>query len=112
MKLIAALLASLAFWPGFLAAQEFQPMDGAQITAALTDQTLLYEDARQVFYASGQTLYEDSRPSWGRWRVTGDQYCSQWPPSDAWTCYDMAHRGGVLRFIAADGRKIDGVYEE
>ena len=101
-----------ALWPGLLAAGEFVPLSGAEISAALTDQTLIYEQARQVFYISGQTLYETSRPSWGRWQVRGDQYCSQWPPTDTWSCYDMARDGATLRFIAADGSVTDGTYEE
>ena len=103
------------FWAGVsqpALADGFTPLSGAEITEALSDQTLLYGDARQVFYTSGRTLYETARPSWGRWRVTGDQYCSQWPPSNRWSCYDMARDGDTLRFIGADGATSDGVYEE
>ena len=108
MKAVAMVLALL---PGMAGAGEFTPMRGDEIRAALTDQSLVYAEARQVFYASGQTLYEAAKPRWGRWRVTGDQYCSQWPPGWIWTCYDMARDGDTLRFIAGDGRVIDGVYE-
>ncbi|HHB81049.1 MAG TPA: hypothetical protein ENK83_04790 [Aliiroseovarius sp.] len=107
-----ALTMILLLLPGAGFAGDFVPMSGHEIRAALTDQSPSYGAARQVFYTSGQTLYEDKRPSWGRWRVTGDQYCSQWPPSELWSCYDMARNGATLRFIAADGSTSDGTYEE
>ena len=58
--------------------------------------------------ASGRTLYNTGRDSWGYWQVRGDQYCSMWPPSDLWACYDMARRGDVLRFFGAAGDSTDG----
>jgi hypothetical protein len=87
---------------------DFIPLDDAEMTAALTDQALVYPDAVQTFYASGRTLYDAGRPSWGYWRVEAGQYCSQWPPSDLWACYDMARDGDVFRFIAEDGSVTDG----
>ena len=99
--------------PGLAAADGFVPMDGAGITAALTGRELVYEDgATQTFGASGATTYDAGRPSWGRWAVRGDRYCSQWPPSDGWACYDMERNGDVLRFIADDGSITSGSYAE
>ncbi len=43
----------------------------------------------QTFFADRRTRYDDGRESWGLWEVRGDQYCSNWPPSPAWVCYDM-----------------------
>lgn len=96
--------------PSFVPADEapWQAMTGAQITEALTDRTLHYDSAWQEFRASGRTLYNAGRDSWGYWRVEGDQYCSMWPPSDLWACYGMAHRGDRLRFI---GSSADDVTE-
>lgn len=92
---------------------EFKAMTGAEIEAALTDRALIYTDgATQDFRASGRTLYNAGRDSWGYWAVRGDAYCSQWPPSDGWFCYDMARDGDVLRFIAEDGSFTDGVYSD
>ena len=97
---------------GAAQAETWRAMTGAEIAAALTDRVLVYTDARQRFYASGRTLYDAGQESWGYWAVRGDQYCSQWPPSDAWDCYDMATDGASLRFIAADGSATDGTYAE
>lgn len=95
-----------------VAAQEWRAMSGAEITAALTDRRLQYDNATQHFYASGRTLYNAGRDSWGYWAVREDQYCSQWPPGAQWDCYDMAMASGVIRFIGGDGSTTDGVYAE
>jgi len=70
--------------------------DGAKLTGA-DIKTLLptiaspHDNSRQTFETSGETRYENQRgPSSGSWRVEGDQYCSVWPPSRDWTCYDVA----------------------
>ncbi len=76
--------------PANASASDEQPMNGAQITAALTDVFVVGEKFSQSFSADGSTLYEEGgNQSPGTWRVTGDQYCSQWPPSEAWDCYHM-----------------------
>ncbi|SFS07598.1 hypothetical protein [Yoonia litorea] len=93
-------------------ADGWRVMSGAEITRALTDRTLIYSAATQRFYASGRTLYDAGRESWGYWAVRGDQYCSQWPPSDGWDFYDMATDGTQLRFIASDGSTTDGAFAE
>ena len=84
-------------------AQDWTPMTGDEIRAALSDRSLYYPrtDARQTFHASGRTLYSvGGNDSWGTWRVEGDAYCSQWPPSDLWACYELDTDGVSLRFIA------------
>jgi hypothetical protein len=88
------------------------PLDGDQIRAALTDRVLEYETAWQDFRSSGRTLYHAGSDSWGYWRVQGDQYCSQWPPSDLWTCYDMDRQGNALRFVGETGDITRGVYRD
>lgn len=86
-------------------------LTGPQIESVLTDRALIYTDgATQTFGASGATMYDAGRASWGRWAVRGDQYCSQWPPNDSWACYDMEKQGPVIRFIAEDGSMSEGVY--
>ena len=109
MRRIALILLLTA--PSGIAAEEWTQLSGAEIKAALTDAKLQYATATQTFYASGKTLYDAGRPSWGYWRVQGDQYCSQWPPSDLWACYDMAARGHELRFIGASGDVTDGTVQ-
>jgi hypothetical protein len=87
-------------------------LDNAGIEKALTARVLRYDQAAQNFYADGTTLYEDQRPSWGRWKAENDQYCSVWPPSDFWACYDLEiHADGLqVRFIAKDGSSSVGKY--
>ncbi|WP_166416060.1 hypothetical protein [Cochlodiniinecator piscidefendens] len=79
-------------------AQEWQLLDEAGIREALTDQTVVYGSATQIFYASGRTLYNAGTDSWGSWRVTGDRYCSQWPPNTLWACFDLERSGDQVRF--------------
>lgn len=103
----------LAVLPGWGAAEEAAFLSGVQIEAALTGRAVVYVDgATQDFRASGATLYDAGRASWGYWAVRGDRYCSQWPPSDLWACYDMAEVEGGVRFIADDGSFTDGVYTD
>lgn len=109
MKILIALLIGSAT-PALT--ENFEPLTAAQITESLTDRKLQYENAWQDFRASGRTLYNAGRDSWGYWAVRGDQYCSSWPPGDQWNCYNMARSGDTLRFIAPDGSYTDGVYAE
>ena len=92
--------------------QPWVAMSGDEIEAALSERTLKYSSATQTFYASGRTLYDAGRPSWGYWRVENNQYCSQWPPSDLWTCYTMEQLEDAVRFVGAQGDKTEGVYTE
>lgn len=106
-SVILALLVTGMAW-----AEDWQTLDGPGIEAALADQTLDYDDGNgswQRFYASGRTLYNAGRDSWGYWATRGDQYCSQWPPGDLWACYDVARSGQVIRFIGENGDVTDGV---
>ncbi|WP_420863785.1 hypothetical protein [Algirhabdus cladophorae] len=109
MRRFALILAMMA---GPASADGFEAMTGAQINAALSDRSLTYAGTTQKFYASGRTLYDAGRPSWGYWAVRGDQYCSQWPPNDTWDCYDMASDGEIIRFIGPAGHVTDGVYSK
>lgn len=104
------LAAMITLLPCLVWGQEWRAMTGEEISAALTDRDLIYENATQRFYASGRTLYNAGQDSWGYWAVHGDQYCSQWPPGDQWDCYDMAATDGMVRFIGADGSFTDGAY--
>ena len=86
-------------------------LDDTGIAQALTDRSYAYENgATQQFYASGRTRYTGPEPSWGYWRAEGGQYCSQWPPAEAWDCYDLfADEAGVLRWVDAYGNSTQGV---
>lgn len=93
-------------------AQDWTKLNGQEISMALTARTLQYPDAKQDFFADGRTLYEVRQPSWGNWRVIANQYCSIWPPSDAWVCYDLErHKFGLqLRFVSRNGGTTIGKY--
>ena len=86
-------------------AGEWRKMAGPEIASTLTDWIVDYRvDTWQDFRASGRTLYHAGRPSWGHWAVRGDQYCSSWPPSDLWSCYDMERGSGdKVRWIGVAG---------
>lgn len=84
-------------------AQTWQPLNGPAIRTALEGRTLVYASAWQDFRASGRTLYNAGADSWGYWRVEGNTYCSQWPPSDLWACYSVAQRGTDIRFTGPGG---------
>jgi hypothetical protein len=92
-------------------AEDWHPLDGPAIRTALESRSLIYDDnTTQDFRSDGRTLY--GTDSWGKWRVDGDRYCSAWPPSDAWACYDMAQDGLRLKFISDDGSESIGTYND
>lgn len=77
-------------------AQDWQRLDGPAVQALLPTITLRYDNGTlQSFAADGTTPYGSTT---GRWRVSGDRYCSTWPPSDRWTCYDIERSGDAVRF--------------
>lgn len=105
----------LAVLPGRGAAEAWQTLVGDEVREALEGNALDYTSgAHQDFRASGRTLYHAGRDSWGYWRVQGNQYCSQWPPSDLWACYDLqvSDDGTRLRFVGASGDVSDGDYTD
>lgn len=114
MRRIALAVMALVAWPGLAGSAELWPMTGPQIEQALTGRTLRYYDgARQEFLASGRTRYvKGEQESWGDWAVRGDRYCSRWPPSDLWACYDMKRLIDEFRFKADDGSESFGTYAD
>ncbi len=113
MRHIAAiaivLLASIA------SAEEMRTITDDQVlTDLLVQHDLTYPDgAHQQFMASGRTLYTFGEPSWGNWRPVAGQYCSQWPPSATWACYDVAYDGGTqVRFTDEWGNTSVGTFAE
>lgn len=111
MRAIGATL--LCFAAGSTAlADDWVPLTGSQISEALTDRRLQYASAWQEFRSSGRTLYHAGADSWGYWRVQGDQYCSQWPPSDLLACYTMDRSGDRLRFVGQGDDITEAVYAD
>ncbi len=99
-----------AVMPGLAMADGWQVLTGPEIAAALSARVVTYDsDHRQEFMADGRTLYDDSR---GYWRVEGDRYCSQWPPSDRWSCYSVSVNGVDVRFVADDLSVTTGRYAD
>ena len=99
--------AAIAF-PSPLFAGETK-MTGAEIAVALTDHTVqgLLDDGKpwqQIFQKGGATYYSvGGAQSQGVWEVRGDQYCSQWPPGESWSCYDLMTDGKTFTFVSASG---------
>ena len=106
---------TLAVLPTMALAQDWQPLDAPSLKTALTARTLAYDGGEtQQFNADGSTIYTTDHPSTGAWRIDGPHYCSQWPPSDRWSCYDVARSadGLHLRFTASDGSASAGRYTD
>ena len=104
---------TVALAPTTAMAEDWQPLDAPAATLAPTARTVAYDDgATQQFNTDGSTIYTTTNPSAGAWRVERNQYCSQWPPSDRWSCYNVARsEGGLdLRFTAGDGSESVGRY--
>lgn len=114
MRRIALIMALIAGIPVGLGAEEgFERLNGDQVLEALMGRKLSYDGGIwQTFDPSMRTTYFSGRPSAGTWAVRGDQYCSVWPPSDHWACYDMERKGDTIRFIGSTGEITDGVYAE
>ena len=83
-------------------------LSGAEIQAILSDKIIYGKDIEQIFQKSGTTFYSSGGgQSQGNWKVEGDQYCSQWPPNQAWACYDMTKDGNKIAFISKDGQRTE-----
>lgn len=104
----------LALLPISAQAEEWVVLDqNADIFAALEGQTVRYGPLTfQVFNADGDTQYITERFSEGQWEAREGRYCSVWPPSEIWTCYDFQQNGDRVRFISDGGVVSEGVYEE
>lgn len=60
----------------------------------------------QLFLRGGATQFVvDGQVQLGQWKVEGDKYCSAWPPSDNWECYDILQDGTTLIFLSARGAR-------
>ena len=82
-----------------------ETLGGKAIEEVLNDTTvyglpLALDSWRQSFGKNGETIYVDASgaKTFGEWLVRGDKYCSLWPPSDRWVCYE------IERGAAADGK--------
>jgi hypothetical protein len=92
-----------------IAHAEPQKLNGAEISALLSDKTIYSLPAaapsEQIFQKAGSTFYsENGNQSQGEWNIQGDKYCSVWPPSQSWVCYDMTRDGNLVSFISPSGK--------
>jgi hypothetical protein len=83
-------------------------LSGAEMQVILSDKILYGKDAEQIFQKSGVTFYSTGgNQSQGNWKIDGEKYCSQWPPNEAWACYDMMQEGNKVIFISKDGNRTE-----
>jgi hypothetical protein len=89
-------------------------LDGKAIQMLLSDAKYVSSDdshaTEQVFQASGATFTIDVATkalSQGFWRVEGDKYCSAWPPSDYWSCYDVVTTDNGVVFVSSGGTRYE-----
>ncbi len=86
----------------------WQRLGTDEIEAALSGHIIDYANARQEFSASGRTYYAETggATEFGQWEARANLYCSLWPPSTAWSCYQLEQDTldpGHLRFVGARG---------
>jgi hypothetical protein len=106
-KAIFTVFTILLSLPALAAEQKF---DGARIQDILSDITLASSESgrvvEQIFQKNGVTLYVvDGQQSQGFWRVEADRYCSLWPPSEHWDCYDVFGEDGYVTFVSSSGTR-------
>jgi len=106
----------LAFLSVFIAATsaaaETVKLSGQQIMEVLSDRVVLSTDphdvSQQLFQKAGATFFSrGSNQTQGLWKVVGNKYCSVWPPSENWVCYDVMKNGDVVQFMAPSGNVSD-----
>ena len=93
------------------AAQDFAPVaEDAAITALLAGQVVVFDAyTYQSFGADGRTQFVTERMADGLWEARDGRYCSQWPPSERWDCYDLSVDGQDVRFTSDTGVTSAGV---
>ena len=83
-------------------------LSGSDMQTILYDKILYAKDAEQIFQKSGVTFYSaGGNQSQGNWKIEGEKYCSQWPPNQAWACYDVMQDGNKITFISKDGDRTE-----
>jgi hypothetical protein len=87
-------------------------LDAEALKSLLSDITLTSTESgrviEQVFQASGATFtidIETRQQSQGFWKLQGDKYCSQWPPSENWECFDVYGNDQGVTFVSSYGKR-------
>ncbi len=114
-KVIRSTLVALLLIAGVFSAMASQwtAVTGNDIENLLAGKSVVYEGetkASQTFHRDGTTTYVEGRPSLGNWKHTQGQYCSQWPPSQVWSCYNVFSGGSKLRFTSSSGQEWIGEF--
>jgi hypothetical protein len=110
MKMISSLLA-FALLVGMAKAAEMK-ISGPEIEKLLIEKSYLQIKPQtqytieQIFLKGGITHFiVDGDAQTGMWKVEGDKYCSAWPPSKNWDCYDILLDGSKVIFLSAQGAR-------
>jgi hypothetical protein len=104
---------TLLLWPLIATAQAAEKkLDAETLKDLLGDITLSStetgRDIEQVFQSSGATFTIDTetkQQSQGFWKLQGDKYCSQWPPSENWECFDVYGNDQGVVFVSSYGKR-------
>jgi hypothetical protein len=106
-----AILFALCLLTAPAAAKETK-LDGTALRDLFNDITLTSKEngrvIEQVFQSGGVTFTVDIHTnvqSQGFWRLEGDKYCSQWPPSEHWSCYDVLENDQGVVFVSSNGTR-------
>lgn len=103
-------LALFGLYCGSSAVGAESALTGVAIQALLSDKSLVAnsdgKSIEQIFQKGGLTLYlENGAQSQGFWKVEGNAYCSQWPPNETWSCYDVLQDGKKVTFVSKSGKR-------
>ncbi|MFZ1660620.1 MAG: hypothetical protein WAT77_01580 [Paracoccaceae bacterium] len=113
MRQLVLVLGLIAAAGAAFAEEGWRKLGADELNKALAARTVAYENgASQTFDIVGTTDYDSGTFSAGKWKIDGDRYCSVWPPSEKWACYDVevSSDGLGLKFIADDGSATIGRY--
>ena len=113
MRQLVLVLGLIAAAGAVFAEEAWRKLGADELNKVLAARTVAYENgASQTFDIAGSTGYDSGTFSAGKWKIDGNRYCSVWPPSEKWACYDveMSADGLGLKFIADDGSETIGRY--
>lgn len=113
MRQLVLVLGLIAAAGAVFAEEAWRKLGADELNKALAARTVAYENgASQTFDIAGSTGYDSGTFSAGKWKIDGNRYCSVWPPSEKWACYDveLSADGLGLKFIADDGSETIGQY--
>src|SRR5262245_35085292 len=82
----------------FVEVASAKDLKGAEITAALSGNSITASDEVQYFSPNGETIYKTGgKRTTGKWFVEGDTYCSDM--SGAKKCYPVTMTKSTIAFV-------------